>query len=87
MGFVAPVQALFGGKLILIRPLFLVDEDLVQRYSKSMGWSEIELGCPTAESSKRKEIKGMLNRLYRSNKKVKGNIFHALQNVNPDYLL
>lgn len=82
-----PVQEIFGGKLILIRPLFMVDEDLVQRYSRSMGWSEIDLGCPTAESSKRKEIKTMLNGLYRSNKKVKGNIFHALQNVNVDYLL
>lgn len=82
-----PVQELFGGKLILIRPFFLVDEDLVQRYSKFMGWSEIDLGCPTSGSSKRQEIKNMLNNLYRSNKKVKGNVFHALQNVNVEYLL
>lgn len=82
-----PVQELFGGRLILIRPLFMVDEDLVQRYCKSMGWPEIDLGCPTSESSKRQEIKTMLNGFYRSNKKVKGNIFHALQNVNAEYLL
>lgn len=82
-----PVQELFGGTLTLIRPLFMVDEDLVQRYSKSMGWSEIELGCPTAGSSKRQEIKAILKNLYRSNKKIKGNVFHALQNVNAEYLL
>jgi hypothetical protein len=29
----------------------------------------------------------MLKRFYRSNKKIKGNIFHALQNVDPEYLL
>jgi tRNA 2-thiocytidine biosynthesis protein TtcA len=51
-----------------------------------MGWQEIELGCPTASSSKREEVKKMLNQFYRSNKKIKGNIFHALHNVNPDYL-
>ena len=82
-----PVQELFEGKLLLIRPLFLIEEDLVQRYVKSMGWPEIELGCPTDASSKRIEIKTMLKGFYRSNKKIKGNIFHALQNVNPDYLL
>ena len=82
-----PVQELFDGKLTLIRPLYLIDEDLVRRYVKFMGWPEIELGCPTSGSSKRQEIKSMLNGFYRSNKKVKGNIFHALQNVNPEYLL
>ena len=82
-----PVQELFGGTLTLIRPLYMVDEDLVQRYTKSMGWPEIELGCPTAGSSKREEIKVMLKKLYRSNKKIKGNVFHALQNVNAEYLL
>ncbi len=82
-----PVQELFGGKITLIRPLYLIDEDLVSRYVKFMGWPEIHLGCPTGESSKRKEIKDMLYGFYRSNKKIKGNIFHAMQNVNADYLL
>ena len=82
-----PVQELFGGKLTLIRPLFMIEEDLVLRYVKSMGWPEIELGCPTGASTKRIEIKTMLNGFYRTNKKIKGNVFHALQNVNPEYLL
>lgn len=81
-----PVQAFFGGKLTVIRPFYLVDEDLIRRYADSMDWPEIDLGCPTAGSSKRQEIKDMLKRLYRANKKIKGNIFHALQNVKPEYL-
>ena len=82
-----PVQELFGGKLTLIRPLYLVEEDLIRRYAGEMGWPRIELGCPSAGVSKREEIKIMLNGLYRKNKKIKGNIFHALQNVNAEYLL
>ncbi|MCD6305367.1 MAG: tRNA 2-thiocytidine(32) synthetase TtcA [Deltaproteobacteria bacterium] len=81
-----PVQELFGGKLTVIRPLYLIDEDIIQRYSRAMAWDQIDLGCPSAGVSKREEIRQMLHGLYRSNKKVKGNIFHALQNVNPDYL-
>ena len=82
-----PVQELFKGKLTLIRPLYLIDQDLIQRYVRSMGWNRIELGCPSAGSSKREEIRNMLKSFYRSNRKIKGNIFHALQNVNPEYLL
>jgi tRNA 2-thiocytidine biosynthesis protein TtcA len=82
-----PVQELFQGKLTVIRPLYLVDEDLLTRYAQSLDWPQINLGCPTAGSSKREEIKNMLKRFYRSNKKIKGNIFHALQNVDPEYLL
>jgi len=82
-----PMQEFFEGKLKVIRPLYLVDEGYIRRYSEIMGWPAIDLGCPSAESSKRMEIRRMLERLYRSNKKVKGNIFHALKNVNPDYLL
>jgi tRNA 2-thiocytidine biosynthesis protein TtcA len=82
-----PVQTFFGGKIKVIRPLYMIDEDKIQRFSKDMRWPQIDLGCPTAGSSKREEIKKMLGRFYRSNKKIKGNIFHALQNVRPEYLL
>jgi tRNA 2-thiocytidine biosynthesis protein TtcA len=82
-----PVQKFFEGRLHVIRPLFMVDSDLIRRYATLMGWQGIDLGCPTAGSSKREEIKNMLNHFYRSNRKIKGNIFHALQNVRPEYLL
>jgi len=82
-----PVQDFFGGKLTAIRPFYMVDEDLIRRYAQLMDWPEISLDCPTAGSSKREEIKNMLKHFYRSNRKIKGNIFHALQNVNAEYLL
>lgn len=82
-----PVQEFFKGKLFVIRPFFMIDSDLIHRYFRSMSWQVVDLGCPTAGASKREEIKAILNRLYRGNRKIKGNIFHALQNVKPEYLL
>lgn len=87
MSTMVPVQPFFEGKITIIRPLFMVEEKTITRYISSMGWPEISLGCPTAGSSKRDEIKTMLDRFYKGNKKVKGNIFHALQNVRSEYLL
>lgn len=82
-----PVQHFFDGKLIVIRPFYMTDEAIIRKYARSMDWPEIELGCPTSGHSKREDIKRMLKHFYRSNKKIKGNIFHALHNVKPDYLL
>jgi tRNA 2-thiocytidine biosynthesis protein TtcA len=82
-----PVQELFGGKISLIRPLYMIDRDQIRRYAKAMGWNGIDLGCPTAGHSKREEIREMLTRFYRGNRKIRGNIFHALHNVRPEYLL
>ena len=81
-----PVQEFFNGKLTVIRPLYMIDERIIRKYSENMEWPMIDLGCPTAGSSKREDIKKMLNSLYRTNRKIKGNIFHAIQNVRPEYL-
>ncbi len=82
-----PVQELFGGAITVIRPLFMTDEHIIKRYARVMEFPIIKTGCPTSGSSKRDDIKNMLNDFYRTNRKIKGNIFHALQNVNTEYLL
>lgn len=81
-----PVQDFFRGKIKVIRPFYLIDEGLIKRYSGLMEWQSIDLGCPTAGNSKREEIKKMLEGFYRSNKKIKGNVFHAIRNVKKEYL-
>jgi tRNA 2-thiocytidine biosynthesis protein TtcA len=81
-----PVQEFFEGRLVVIRPFFMLDEDIIDRYARFMGWPRIELGCPTAGSSKREVVKQMLKQFYRTNRKIKGNIFHAMQNVRAEYL-
>ncbi|MFC1866960.1 ATP-binding protein [Thermodesulfobacteriota bacterium] len=81
-----PVQDFFGGKLTMIRPLYLIDEKIIRKYAETMEWPKIDLDCPTSGLSKREDIKKMLNALYRTNRKIKGNVFHAIHNVNPEYL-
>lgn len=81
-----PVQPFFDDTLTVIRPLYLLDEQTIHRFARSMNWPEIRLGCPTAGRSRREDIKQMLAQFYHSNRKIKGNIFHALHNVKPEYL-
>lgn len=82
-----PAQSFFKEKFTLIRPLAFAGEELIRRFARRQHFPKFKNPCPTANTSKRQEIKLFLKQLYSSNKKVKGNIFRAMSHVRPDYLL
>jgi tRNA 2-thiocytidine biosynthesis protein TtcA len=82
-----PSQSFFKGKFKVIRPLAYVDEKALIRFADDMKWPVRENPCPSADRSKRAEIKSLLQKLYQGNKKVKGNIFRAMRHVKAEYLL
>ena len=82
-----PVQTFFQQKFALIRPLAYTDEDLIRRFARDQRFPDFINPCPTAATSKRREIKLILKQLYRSNKKIKGNIFRSMSHVKLEYLL
>ncbi|MEJ2727183.1 MAG: ATP-binding protein [Deltaproteobacteria bacterium] len=82
-----PCQTFFQEKFTVIRPLAYADENLIRAFAGEQRFPEFVNPCPSAKHSKRQEIKAVLNQLYRSNKKIKGNIFRAMSRVKLDYLL
>ena len=82
-----PSQPLFKGHLQVIRPLAYVDKAIIQSFAEQMSFPRFINPCPSAQNSKRRELKTLLDHLYRTNRKIKGNIFHALHNVKLQYLL
>ena len=82
-----PVQSFFQEKFTLIRPLAFADKDLIRRFARDQRFPEFINPCPTAGTSKRREVKLLLKQLYGSNKKIKGNIFRSMSHVRPEYLL
>jgi tRNA 2-thiocytidine biosynthesis protein TtcA len=82
-----PSQSFFHKNFTLIRPLAFADEALIRQFTRHQRFPGFENPCPAAKTSKRQEIKALLAQLYRSNKKIKGNIFRAMSHVRLDYLL
>jgi tRNA 2-thiocytidine biosynthesis protein TtcA len=82
-----PSQIFFKGKFTVIRPLAFVDETIIRKFAKENQFPVFDNPCPTSKTSKRKEIKEILARLYLGNANVKGNIFRAMSHVRTDYLL
>jgi tRNA 2-thiocytidine biosynthesis protein TtcA len=82
-----PSQTFFDERFTVIRPLAFADETLIKSFANHQKFPEFINPCPSAVHSKRQEIKTLLNGLYRSNNKIKGNIFKAMSHVRMDYLL
>lgn len=82
-----PKQEFFGGELVVIRPLSLIPASKIERFVKEKGLPYTENPCPSAKKGKRELIKDLLGRLYRSNNKIRGNIYRAMSNINLEYLI
>jgi tRNA 2-thiocytidine biosynthesis protein TtcA len=87
MSTMKPAQPFFQGRFTVIRPLAFAAEDLIRRAAERLDFPSFENPCPSASTSKRRQVKEMLLGLYRSNRKIRGNIFRAMRHVNPEYLL
>lgn len=83
---IVPRQSFFGGSLVVIRPLALVDSHKVDRLVRRLGLPTVDNPCPSAGRNARTHIREFLFGLYRSNRKIRGNIFHAMSHVNLEYL-
>jgi tRNA 2-thiocytidine biosynthesis protein TtcA len=82
-----PSQFLFKGRFQIIRPLSFVDEHIIRRFAGKKAFPKFFNPCPSASTSKRYEIKMLLDRLYQNNENIKGNIFRAMGNIKKEYLL
>ena len=87
IGTMLPAQALFNGRFTIIRPMAYADKDVINRFARDQQLPVAENPCPTSKISRRQSVKQMLQELYRGNRKIKGNIFHAMRNVKSEYLL
>ncbi|SDT84566.1 ATP-binding protein [Desulfobacula phenolica] len=87
IGTMKPRQSFFNGAIDIIRPLAYVEKKDIIRFGQLFDLPEFKNNCPSANKTKRSEIKNLLETLYKHNKHIKGNIFRAMSNVALDYLL
>jgi len=82
-----PKQELFSGKIILIRPLAYVEEEMIKRFAKEADFPIQKCSCPNSLTSQRTQIAEMIKALKKICPEVKTNIFRSLKRIKTDYLL
>jgi len=89
IGAMKPRQELFGGEIVIIRPLCYEREEMMARLAAKLNIQSIggQSKCANDETSHRRKIKNMLREFERENPDIIKNIFRSLQNIKKEYLL
>ncbi len=81
-----PKQELFKGKIVLIRPLAYVEEDMIVRYARELEFPHHKCSCPNSLVSQRTHITNLIKELKKVCPDVKTNIFRSVKRVKNEYL-
>lgn len=81
-----PRQELFGGKIVIIRPLCYVEEENTRRFAKELNFPAQACGCPNSDTSKRRKMKQIIKDLEKDCDFVKTNIFRSVSRVKEEYI-
>ncbi len=83
-----PKQPLFKGIFHIIRPLYLVEEELIIKYASQKGFPIFKNPCRMETGSKRKWIKKLLSEINSEHPKIDvyDNIFSSIFRVNTDFM-
>ena len=83
-----PMVELFGGKIVIIRPLTYVRESAMVDLARELKIDSLgQSKCANDDTSHRMLIKNMLKDFEKNNPTVVTNIFHSLRNIKEDYLI
>ncbi|MFH1198974.1 MAG: ATP-binding protein [Candidatus Omnitrophota bacterium] len=82
-----PRQELFKGKIVIIRPLAYVDEDMIVKFAKTLDFPHHKCACPNSLTSNRTKMTEIIKDLKKTCPSVKTNIFRSIKRIKKDYLL
>ncbi|MBW6515009.1 MAG: hypothetical protein K0B81_00145 [Candidatus Cloacimonetes bacterium] len=83
-----PKQTLFEGRFEIIRPLYLVEEQLLISLQKEKGWQISKPVCEESISSKRQYMRDLLTQIQDQHPKIdiRDNIFSSLKSVKTSFM-
>ena len=88
IGAMKPMVELFGGKIVIIRPLTYVRESAMVDLARELKIDSLgQSKCANDDTSHRMLIKNMLKDFEKNNPMVVTNIFRSLRNIKEDYLI
>lgn len=83
----SPRQELFGGKIIIIRPLAYLEEKDCERFAKENNFPVPHCSCPNAGRTQRNQVAKLIKQVEKMSPNFKTNVFRSLQRIKKEYLL
>jgi tRNA 2-thiocytidine biosynthesis protein TtcA len=87
IGAMNPVQDVFGGKIVIIRPFVYVEEWMLKKYADEARLPVLPRLCPMDGGTRRQKVKELIRALQKSepHANIKRNIFRSLRHVELDW--
>ncbi len=79
---IKPVQYFFEGRIKVVRPIYRFTQELIDKFLKEKGISEIQNICPFAKDSLREKIRPFLDFIYKSSPFTKYNLFQVITSLS-----
>ncbi len=80
-----PRQELFKGKIVIIRPLCYVEENVIKKFAKESKFPGQLCRCPNAQTSKRRMMKDFIGKVEKDCAYTKMNLFRSIGRINKEY--
>ena len=77
---------MFKGEFEIIRPLILMEEENILRYSELSNYPKEIKSCPFEEKGSRYKMKRVLKSLNDMNKHARVNMFRSMSKIDLEYL-
>lgn len=76
----------FKGEVEIIRPLMMLKEEELMHYAGIRNYNAEIKNCPHEKETMRKEIREILENIYKMHDQAKLNIFRSMDNIYTEYL-
>jgi tRNA(Ile)-lysidine synthase TilS/MesJ len=81
-----PKVSMFKGDFEIIRPLILLRDKEILRYSRIKKFPDQKIPCPHSKFSKRNDIRQIIDQMEKLYPNGVRNIFRSMGDIKPDYL-
>ena len=83
---IPPILKMFDGNLYAIRPLIESKESNLIKYAEIQEYQTMIKTCPFEKVSSRQFVREILQQMEDKYDRAKNNIYHAMSNINKEYL-
>lgn len=84
---IPPKLSMFNGELYAIRPLIMVHDRELVKYSQHLAFPDEVSLCPHEDKTNRKKARDLLKSMDKLNRSARENIFRAMGNIYGDYIV
>ena len=81
-----PKQGVIHGRFFVVRPLYYMDKEAIQKIGHAFGLKTLHNSCPFYHASRRESVRNLLEEIRKENPDIYANLFGSIFNIKRSYM-